>query len=419
VSFRFLHLADLHLETRFGGRERTRERLRAATLEAFDRGVELALTRGVHAVLIAGDAFDDPLLSRRVELRLVRGLERLARAGVTVVYACGNHDPGAGSKRVAQLGLEAEDATDWTARIHLLRGSKPRVIPVNDAQGEAVGVVVGAGHSTEREERNLAARFTPQASELPVVGLLHTQVEDALGADEHQPYAPCEREDLAHLDYDYFALGHVHQRQRPFPDVPAWYPGNLQGRNPRELGPKGGLLVELQAGEPVEPEFVALAPVVWDRCRVEDLAQCTTSRGLQDHLRAVCEGRFEAVGADELVLVFDLAGDCPIATALRDPDGRQAFEEDLAEQSGALEVQLRTSDLRTPRDLAALRATPSVLGQALELLERARKDEALLEQLAPADLPGLREEQNRSAYLLQLLAGLEQDLLTRGLEDPA
>ena len=39
MGFRFLHLADLHLETRFGGSTATRERLRRATHEAFERAV--------------------------------------------------------------------------------------------------------------------------------------------------------------------------------------------------------------------------------------------------------------------------------------------------------------------------------------------------------------------------------------------
>ena len=67
MTFRFLHLADLHLETVYGGRASTRERLREASLQAFERAVDFALARRLDALLIAGDAFDDPLLSRRTE----------------------------------------------------------------------------------------------------------------------------------------------------------------------------------------------------------------------------------------------------------------------------------------------------------------------------------------------------------------
>ena len=416
MPFRFLHLADLHLETRFGGRESTRTRLRSATLEAFEAAVDLALERQLDAVLMAGDTFDDPLLSRRTELAFVRGLRRLAEGGVRVVIACGNHDPGGGGKRMRALGLEKEG--DWRERIHLLTTARPRVLRLTDREGEEVGVVVGAGHSSEHEERNLAERFTPVAAEVPVVGLLHTQVHDARGATEHAPYAPCTRADLAHLGYDYYALGHVHLRQRPFEDLPAWYAGNLQGRNPREQGKKGGLLVELYPGEPARPEFVSFAPVLWDRVQVEDLGACVSAQDLLEHLTGVVQGRLAASAEHELIVVLDLVGTSRAAGALRDPDDRRAFEEEVAEATGVLEVQLRAERLRPLRDMAALRAVPSVVGQALELLELARSDPKVRLELAPEHLAGT-EDEDPGDYLGTLLDDLEEELLGRALEDPS
>jgi len=416
MPFRFLHLADLHLETRFGGREPTRARLREAVLEAYEAAIDLALERRLDAVLIAGDTFDDPLLSRRTELAFVRGLRRLAESGTSVVIACGNHDPGGGGKRMSALGLDKED--DWCHRVHLLRGAKPKVLRLPGHDGGEAGVVVGAGHNNESVTENLAGRFSPVAADVPVVGLLHTQVHDARGSAEHAPYAPCTREDLAHLDYDYFALGHVHLRQQPFDDLPAWYAGNLQGRNPREVGEKGGLVLELHPGEAARPEFVPLAPVVWDRTRVEDLGACTSAQELLEHLVQVTRSRVAAAGGHELVLVLDLAGTSRAAHLLRDAQDRRAFEEDVAEEAGALEVQLRAESLRPPRDLAAVRAVPSVVGQALELIELAREDPDVLAELAPEQLAGLTD-QEPVAYLRALLEGLPEELLTRALEDPA
>ncbi len=414
MPLRFLHLADLHLETNFGGKEGTRARLREATLEAFDAAVELALVRDLDAVLIAGDAFDDPLLSRRTELRFLRGLRRLADGGVTVVIACGNHDPGGAGKRMALLGLEENG--DWRERIHLVGKASPKVLSIPNRSGEPTGIVVAAGHTSDRVERNLAAGFAPQATDLPVVGLLHTQVHQARGATEHSPYAPCAHEDLEHLGYDYFALGHVHIRQRPFEDLPAWYAGNIQGRNSRERGEKGGLVVELHRGEPAVVEFVPLGPVIWEHASVEDLSACVTATDLTEHLTPIVKDHLSQAQGREVALVLELTGTCQAASVLRAPDDRRAFEEDLAEAGGALEVQIRSRGLRPLRNMSELRAAPSVLGAALELLELARQDREVLERIAPAELAGL-EEGDRQVYLSELLADLEEELLDRCLEE--
>ncbi|MCH8890979.1 MAG: metallophosphoesterase, partial [Myxococcales bacterium] len=94
TGFRFLHLADLHLETSFGGRAATRKRLRRAALEAFENAVDYAIDHRLHAVLAAGDLYDDPLLSLQTELAIQRQVQRLEEAGVWFLAVCGNHDPG-------------------------------------------------------------------------------------------------------------------------------------------------------------------------------------------------------------------------------------------------------------------------------------------------------------------------------------
>lgn len=416
MTFRFLHLADLHLETRFGGRPAVRGRLREATRQALSRAVDLALERELHAVLLAGDAFDDELLGTRTEVCFVREVRRLVEAGIHVCYCCGNHDPGGKRLRAAGLGLTDLDAE----RVHLFAAAKPRPVLLHDRDGQPVGVVVGSGHVTAREDKNLAARFTRLESELPIVGLLHTQVEEALDADRHDRYAPCSRDDLARVDYDYWALGHVHVRQRPFPDVPAWYPGNLQGRNPRETGPKGGLLVELRAGEPAAPEFVPLAPVRWERVRVDDLAQARTPRELVD-LLAVHLATEAHAGDEQLAAVLELSGPTPLAPLLRDEDRRRELEQELLDHGLdlglAVEVQIDARGVTRPRDVDALRRTPCVLGAALALLEEL-EDPAQLARLAPEVLAGLDEgadADERAAYLRELAAELGEDLLERAL----
>lgn len=420
MVFRFLHVADLHLETRFGGREAARERLRRATREAFTRAVDFAIERELDAFLVAGDAFDEPLLSRRTELFFAGELKRLAEAGVHVLYACGNHDPGRAGGRAAALGVEGDgDGGSRLARVHVFRGARVQQVKVAGRGGRPVAVVCGVGHADEGVTRNLAAGFRRLKTDLPVVGVLHTQVDSAQRADEHGRYAPCSRDDLAAVDYDYWALGHVHARQQPFPDVPAWYPGNLQGRHARETGPKGGLLVELGAGEPARPAFVPFAPVRWEKLPVAGLEHESVT-ALVDALAARIE-ECRAAGPEELAVVLELSGPCPLAPLLRDPHQRGELEEELLDRTGALDVELRAA-VHRPRDVSDLRRTPSVLQRALELLERAAEDPRELARVAPeviAGLPGDADLVARAEYLAALLEGLEEELLERALEEGA
>ena len=94
---RIVHAADIHLDTPYRRHdEAVRARLREAGREAFTRLIDLALERQADALLIAGDLFDNELLTLATERVLVDELTRATGAGLTVVYATGNHDPGAG-----------------------------------------------------------------------------------------------------------------------------------------------------------------------------------------------------------------------------------------------------------------------------------------------------------------------------------
>jgi DNA repair exonuclease SbcCD nuclease subunit len=420
MAFRFLHLADLHLDTNFGGRMETRERLRAATREAFERAVDYAIEHRLDAVLAAGDLYDDPILSLKTELWLVAQVRRLASEGVWFLAACGNHDPGAPHLRAANLGLEGESDEAWQRRVRLFRRPAPEAVHVTDHDGNAVGIVVGAGHATPAEEANLAAAFPHVDDPLPVVGLLHTHVATARASESHDRYAPSTPADYERLDYSYWALGHIHIRQRAVPGLPVFYAGNLQGRNPRETGEKGGYVVEAHTRASAEPIFVPFAPVRWERIAVDALPDSNAPAVLVENLaRHIDEAR--GSGADEIAVRIELSGSSPLARALRDEEEQSQIAEDLMGRTGALEVQLRARGLTQPFDAAELRQSPTVVSKALELIEAAEGDPALLESLAPEELAtAVSPGEERRAYLGELLSGLSEELFERSFsgDDP-
>jgi hypothetical protein len=103
------------------------------------------------------------------------------------------------------------------------------------------------------------------------IGMLHTSAEGRRG---HADYAPCSRRTLRQHGYDYWALGHVHAREIVSTEPWIVFPGNLQGRGPREEGSKGASLVRIRAGKIASVEHRSLdvlrfATVVADASETE------------------------------------------------------------------------------------------------------------------------------------------------------
>ncbi len=415
TGFRFLHLADLHLETSFGGRRSTRERLRRATFEAFEAAVDYAIEGALHAVVVAGDLYDDPLLSIRTELMLDRQVARLDEAGVWFVAVCGNHDPGGPRHRSSRLGLEIDRDGARRERVRILRDRHAEAVRITDPSGEPVGIVVGAGHATATESTNLAEGFPRVAAGLPVVGLLHSHVSSARTASNHDRYAPSGQADFERPEYSYWALGHIHKRQRAVPDLPVYYAGNLQGRNPSETGAKGGLVVEARAGIAAEPEFVQFAPVRWERLVVDQLPDSHSAAALVNYVSS----QVATLGgqSDQLALRVELVGETPLAPTLRNPNEVEALEAELTARSGALEVQLRDAGVTRPIDRSALSSAPTVLAGALELIERAAREPKLLARLSPDELAAATEPDGRDVYLRGLLEDLSEELIERSIAE--
>ncbi len=406
---RVVHAADIHLDTPFRRHDAAlRQRLQQAGREAFSALVDLTLEERADALLIAGDLFDNEWLTIATERVLTSELSRLTDAGVTVVYATGNHDPGRTNYRAAHI--------DWpSANFHLHSSRTPRRIPINRGN-DRVGWVVAAGHQTTHEATNLASTFPPAPGPQPAVALLHADVGGAQGAPDDEAgntYAPAALSDLD-PSYDYWALGHIHKRQRLREDSPAWYPGNLQGRDFGETGAKGALIVDLDPPAPPQVRFRPLAPVRWERLTVPALGEASAIGDIQAAVRSRFDGLRQEDGfvlpEQDWILRVELSGPCPLATVLRNDEERDGLAEYLGESLGALDVEVRDAGLSPPIDLSRHVGQRHVLGEALELIAQAGRNDKLLSRLAPSELAlgeEKAEEEERLQYLRGLLDGLD------------
>ena len=96
VAFRFVHAADIHLDSplrSFALRdEELAELIGGAMRQAFVRIIDLCLDEQVDALLLAGDLYDGDQTSMKTARFLAEQLRRLDGAGIRTFIVRGNHD---------------------------------------------------------------------------------------------------------------------------------------------------------------------------------------------------------------------------------------------------------------------------------------------------------------------------------------
>jgi exonuclease SbcD len=285
---KFLHSADIHLDSPLRGLERYEgapvEEIRGATRQAFDNLVDLAIEEDVSFVLLAGDLYDGDWKDYNTGLYFVDRMARLRDAGIKVFIIAGNHD--AASQITRHLRLP-DNVTTFSTR-------HPQRVVLDD-----LGVAIyGQGFANRVVTEDLSCAYPPGDPQLFNIGLLHTCLDGKTG---HEPYAPCTVDGLRSKGYQYWALGHVHKREEVSQEPWIMFPGNTQGRHIRETGPKGCTLVNVENREVSQLEHRDLDVLRWTPCAVEvtnddtvDDVYAQVRRALQDTLEGA-EGRPVAV----------------------------------------------------------------------------------------------------------------------------
>lgn len=406
-SFRFVHMADVHLDTTFYSREEPlRQMLRDALRQAFQRGVELALARKADAVLIAGDLFDNDRLSFETQRFLIGQLERLRDKSIPVIYTAGNHDPGRFTEALR---------ISWPDNVYVFDDGQINTVSITDAAGDCRAQITACGHRTKQETENFAASFPKSDGSSLHIGLLHTQVSGSMTAANHGRYAPCSLGDLKGLGYDYWALGHIHLRQAMDDAGVVQYPGCIQGRDPGETGPKGCLWVELVPGTPPQVTFVPLSDVVWHWLKIDELEGVSDLGDLMTLLQGKCLAQMEVQDAAVRSHLFrlDLIGPCPMARRLQSGD-LGPLEAELRETLQVLSVELRAEGVTPPLDMEAFKEGTHVLALALQWMEKAKQDPEFLRCLAPDTLAaGNLDGDEALRYLKALLTDLDREAVSR------
>jgi len=263
---------------------------------------------------------------------------------IGVYLSRGNHDAESGITKAVTLPSEVET---FSSR-------KPQTFEIPELKV----ALHGQSFSDRAVSDNLTLSF-PQA--LPGrfnIGVLHTNCG---GRKAHQNYAPCSVEDLVQRGYQYWALGHVHEYEVLNTHPHVVFPGNLQGRNIRECGRKGALIVNVQDGEVASMTRLLVDQVRWARIPV-DFTGIDNETAAIEQLRNRIKEDIDAVGGPPVVFRINVSGETDLHRTIRSTPG-WLKEEVLAAASHCSEsVWLESLEVETsePLALGSVQATSSV-----------------------------------------------------------
>jgi DNA repair exonuclease SbcCD nuclease subunit len=369
---KFLHAADVHLDSPLDGLERYEgapvEQLRGATRQALKNLVELAIQQRVDFVIIAGDVYDGDWRDYNTGLFFSGQMAELNRAGIPVFLIKGNHD----------AASQVSKALTLPDRVHVFSHSRPETVRL-----EALEVALHGQSYAERAVTDDLSRAYPA----PVpgwfnIGLLHTS---ATGREGHENYAPCTIEGLRAKGYDYWALGHVHQREVLSEDPWIVFPGNIQGRHIRETGGKGCTLVTVERGAITQVRHHNLDVLRWGEL-VIDLAGARDFDAALSKVRQALLAHLDAGEDLPWALRFRCVGTTPAHAAL--VLKREQFVAEcraLAADLSATTVWIEKVKLQTRSPAVATSALDDradALGDLLRFLRDASTNESLLADLA-------------------------------------
>ncbi len=250
---KFIHTADLHLDSPFAMEDAQKAARRRNELRAtFTRLVEEAKKFGADFVLIAGDLFD-----RRYVTKNTLDLAATLFASFPecrFIISPGNHD--------FYSPDSVWEKADFPDNVFIFRSEKIEKLTFENVGENSETVnVFGYAFTSQSFEYSPLSGDESFCKEDDGINILcaHADIYSRASAN-----CPITLEQIGRSGFDYVALGHVHNGGELFKENGTWYgySGSLEGQSFHDCGERGALFVQIgkQDGKTVcDSEFVPLA----------------------------------------------------------------------------------------------------------------------------------------------------------------
>lgn len=253
---KFLHIADVHLDSPFLGLSFLPSELfgqiKNAIQLSFEKAVNFAIDHDVDLVLLAGDTFDSTHPTPQSKIFFANQIKRLVDRQIQVVMVLGNHD-------YSQI----DDLLLNESPYFKIIGSNEQIEQVDFmTKSQYKYRVVGFSYQHNHITEDIIAKYPPKSTSIYTIGLAHAGMKQS-SVDQNN-YAPFTLNEVKNLNYDYFALGHIHLRQVLSQEPWIVYSGNLQGRHVNEKDEKGFYFGQVdEQSQNTQLQFIDVSPIVW------------------------------------------------------------------------------------------------------------------------------------------------------------
>jgi len=365
--FKFVHCADLHLDSPLRGlsllADAPEEEIRGATRKALVNLVDLCIAEHIDFLVIAGDVYDGDWEDYHTGLFFNRCMARLRDAEIPVYLIRGNHD--AASQITRRLTLP-DNVTEF-----------PTEAPTTVLIPGLNVAIHGQSFAHRAITENLAAHYPAPEPWHFNIGMLHTCAE---GQEGHERYAPCSVTELVNKGYQYWALGHIHKRQVLHENPHIIFPGNIQGRHIRESGSKGCTLVTVD-GMAVQVEHRDLDVLRWAHCEV-DVTGVDTEADFTAAVEQAMADLAQEHGGYRLAVRVTIHGQTSLhGMILDDPERIKSEVQNAAMLAGGDRIWLERVQARTEPEHPIDDGDHSgSLGALLDSIQAATEDDAFLEE---------------------------------------
>lgn len=414
AGFRFIHTADIHLDSPLKSlalrNPELADLIGGASRQALSTIVDLCINQRVDALIIAGDLYDGDQTSMKTARYLAGELNRLSAAGIRTFIIRGNHD--ALSRISRELVLPD---------LVKLFGGRPEHVLIERSPGEKPVAIHGLSFANPTAPESLLPKYARALPDAINIGIMHTSLG---GAHGHDPYAPCSPAELEATGYDYWALGHIHKRSVVTGSATIVMPGMPQGRDINEDGPKSVTLVSIADDGTVSLEEKPTAIAEFARVTV-DATGLTEWSDLAGALTEALTPARANSSAPQLVVRLVVSGETSLAWRMRRDAGLFFTEaEERAAQIGAVWIEKIEIGCTPPRSVEASATDPlhelkhlidnAILGSDAYEVALAAVADTLQAQLPTdlRDLLGTDEAETRARRIALARQGAE-DVLAR------